>query len=137
MLGDGAVWGAGSAKAAVWTETQIREHLIEDDAAGLVAAIAALPAIAPATGASKSLPEQAMEYFQNDADRMHYPDYGARGLEIGSGIIESAGRRVVAVRCKQPGMRWTEQGLQSIITLRTHALNDSYDSAPADLPKVA
>ena len=133
----GAVWGAGSAKAATWTETQIREHLIEGDAAGLVAAIAALPAIAPATGASKALPEQAIEYFQNNAERMHYPDYRARGLEIGSGIIESAGRRVVAVRCKQPGMRWTEQGLQSIITLRTHALNESYDSALADLPKVA
>ncbi len=133
----GAVWGAGSAKAATWTETQIREHLIAGDAAGLVAAIAALPPIAPSAGEAKSVPEQAMDYFHNNAERMHYPAYRARGLEIGSGIIESSGRRVVAVRCKQPGMRWTEAGLQSIITLRTHALNDSYDVALTDLPKVA
>lgn len=133
----GAVWGEGSGKAAAWVETQIREYLLAGDALGLVAAIAALPPIAPPTGQSKSIPDQAIEYFQNNAERMHYPAYRARGLEIGSGIIESAGRRVVAVRCKQPGMRWTEEGLKSIITLRTHALNDSYDSALADLPKVA
>lgn len=133
----GAVWGTGSAKATTWTETQIQKHLIAGDAAGLVAAMAALPPIAPPTGEAKSVPEQAIEYFQNNAERMHYPDYRARGLEIGSGIIESSGRRLVAVRCKQPGMRWTEVGLRSIITLRTHALNDSYDCAITDLPKVA
>src|SRR5207244_11152248 len=80
---------------------------------------------------------QAIEYFQNNAERMHDPDYRARGLEIGSGIIESSGRRLVAVRCKQPGMRWTDGGLRSIITLRTHALNDSYDRTLPDLLIVA
>jgi hypothetical protein len=133
----GAVWGTSSAQATTWTETQIREHLLEGDPVGLVAVIAALPPIAPPVGEAKSVPEQAMEYFQNNAARMHYPAYRARGLEIGSGIIESSGRRLVAVRCKQPGMRWTEVGLRSIITLRTHALNDSYDFALTDLPKVA
>jgi hypothetical protein len=133
----GAVWGTGSAKATTWSETQIRDHLLAGDPAGLVAAIAALPRIAPPTGEAKSVPEQAIEYFQNNAERMHYPDYRARGMEIGSGIIESSGRRLVAVRCKQPGMRWTEGGLRSIITLRTHALNDSYDCALTSLPKVA
>jgi hypothetical protein len=132
-----AVWGEGSAKAAAWVEARLREHLIKGDAAGLVAAIAALPPISPPTGEGKSIPDQAREYFQNNAERMHYPEYRARGLEIGSGIIESSGRRVVGVRCNQPGMRWTEEGLRSIITLRTHALNNRFDSAVADLPRVA
>jgi hypothetical protein len=133
----GAIWGTGSTKATTWTETQIQKHLLAGDTAGLVAAIVALPPIAPPAGEVKSVPDQAIEYFQNNAERMHYPDYRARGLEIGSGIIESSGRRLVAVRCKQPGMRWTERGLRSIITLRTHALNDSYDCALTDLLKVA
>jgi len=132
-----AVFGAGSAKATAWIETQIREHLVKGDAFGLIAAIAALPEVAPPQGETKSLPEQAMEYFQNNAERMHYSAYRARGLEIGSGIIESVGRRVVGVRCKQPGMRWTEDGLSAIVTLRTNALNDAYDSAVAALQKAA
>jgi hypothetical protein len=132
-----AVWGEGSAKARQWADTQITDHLIRGDAEGLLAAIAALPKIAPSAGQSKSIPEQAIEYFQHNAERMRYPEYRARGLEIGSGIVESAGRRVVGVRCKQPGMRWTEEGLGSIVDLRTHVLNNRYDSALADLPKAA
>lgn len=132
-----AVYGASSAKATAWTEAQIRDHLIPGDARGLGEAIAALPLIAPPQGQTKSLPEQAMEYFQNNAERMHYPAYRERGLEIGSGIIESSGRRVVGVRCKQPGMRWTEEGLCSIVTLRTTVLNDGYDAAVAALQKAA
>lgn len=132
-----AVWGEGSAKAEGWAEAQIADHLIRGDAQGLVAAIAALPKIPPPTGESKSIPEQAMEYFSNNAERMHYPEYRARGLEIGSGIAESSGRRVVGVRCKQPGMRWTKEGLSAVIDLRTHVLNNRYDSALAGLLKAA
>ena len=132
-----AVFGAGSAKATAWTEAQIRDHLIKGDALGLVCAIAALPKVAPPPGEAKSLREQALEYFQNNAARMHYPDYRARGLEIGSGIIESSGRRVVGVRCKQPGMRWTEDGLSAIVTLRTNVLNADFDRAVAALQEAA
>lgn len=132
-----AVWGEGSAQAAQWAEAEISEHLIWGDVTGLVGALAALPEIGPPSGQNKSIPEQAMEYFQNNAERMQYPLYRARGLEIGSGIAESSGRRVVGVRCKQPGMRWTEAGLSAIIDLRTLALNNRYDSALANLLKVA
>jgi hypothetical protein len=34
-------------------------------------------------------------------------------------------------------MRWTEEGLSSVIALRTHALNDCYDTAVTELPEVA
>jgi hypothetical protein len=132
-----AVWGEGSAKAAAWAETQISEHLICGDVEGLVGAIAVLSQIAPPCGESKSIPEQAREYFQNNAARMDYPAYRARGMEIGSGIAESSGRRVVGVRCKQPGMRWTEEGLSAIVGLRTLALNNRYDSALANLRKAS
>ncbi len=132
-----AVWGESSPKAVEWADEQIVEHLIRGDAKGLVEAIAKLPKIDPPKGQKKSIPEQAMEYFSNNAERMHYPEYRARGLEIGSGIIESSGRRLVGLRCKQPGMRWSEQGLCDVIDLRTHALNRQYDSALADLPKAS
>lgn len=132
-----SVWGEGSQRAKAWAETQIEQHLIQGDAQGLVEAIGALPKVAPPEGQDKSVPEQAMGYFQNNASRMRYPEYRAKGLEIGSGIAESSGRRVVGVRCKQPGMRWSESGLSAIIDLRTHILSNRYDSAIADLPMAA
>ena len=132
-----AVWGEGSAKATLWAETQIAEHLILGDVVGLLAAIAALPKVPPPADAKKSLPEQALELFRNNAKRMRYPEYRARGLEIGSGTVESAGKRVVGQRCKGPGMRWSEEGLTAILNLRTDVLNDRYDLALADLQEAA
>jgi len=132
-----AVWGEGSARAKQWAEEQITEHLIKGDAEGLIGAIEALPPVPPPPGRNRSIPEQAAEYFRNNAGRMRYPEYRARGMEIGSGTAESAAKRVVAQRCKGPGMRWSEEGLRSVLDLRTHVLNERYDSALAALPKAA
>jgi hypothetical protein len=132
-----AVWGEGSAKAKEWAEAVIENHLIRGDVPGLLVAIGCLPKIAPLPGQNKSTPEKALEYFQNNAGRMSYPDYRARGLEIGSGVAESSGRRVVGCRCKGPGMRWTEEGVKAVVELRTQVLNNRYDAAIAQLRKAA
>jgi len=130
-----AALGEGSVRAKEWAEEQVAEHLIKGDAEGLMAAIGALPAVPPPPGASRSIPEQAVEYFRNNAGRMRYPEYRARGMEIGSGTVESAAKRVVGQRCKGPGMRWSEEGLPAVLDLRTHVLNERYDAALAALPK--
>lgn len=130
-----AVWGEGSARAKEWAEERIATHLIKGDAEGLIGAIEALPPVPPPPGASRSVPEQGAEYFRNNAGRMRYPEYRARGMEIGSGTVESAGKRVVGQRFKGPGMRWSEGGLPAVLNLRTHVLNERYDSALAALPK--
>jgi hypothetical protein len=132
-----AVWGHESAAAKAWAAAQIDQHLIRGDAHGLIAAIAALPPVDPPAGDSKSLPDQAREYFRTNAERMRYPIFRARGLEIGSGISESSGRRVVGVRCKQPGMRWSEEGLSAIVDRRAHVLSHRFDAVIADLPLAA
>jgi hypothetical protein len=132
-----AVWGQGSAKTTEWAEAVIANHLVIGDVVGLLAAIRDLPTVAPAPGEQKSVPEHALEYFQNNAPRMRYLEYRARGLEIGSGAVESAGKRVVGQRCKASGMRWSEEGLTAILNLRTNVLNDRYDLALADLQEAA
>lgn len=132
-----AVWGEGSDKAKSWAEKEIEEHLIEGDAKGLVKAIKALPPVPPPPGQKRSIPEQAATYFQNNAGRMRYPEYRARGMEIGSGTVESAAKLVVGQRCKGPGMRWSDEGLRAVLHLRTHVLNNRYDTAITCLPKAA
>ena len=47
--------------------------------------------------------------------------------DLGSGIAEAACKRVVSTRFKQTGMRWTPDGLDAILPLRTAKLNRSFD----------
>ncbi|MCD6058533.1 MAG: hypothetical protein K0Q89_2063, partial [Thermomicrobiales bacterium] len=49
-------------------------------------------------------------YFTNQAPRMAYDRYRASGWDIGSGIVESAGKHFIAALEKGPGMRWSESG---------------------------
>lgn len=68
-------------------------------------------------------------YFEDNRERMNYPAYRAQGLPIGSGVVESACKHVVASRCKRAGMRWDESGAENILALRCLALNGRWDSA--------
>jgi hypothetical protein len=66
-------------------------------------------------------------YFEENKERMKYPEYRAQGLPIGSGVVESACKHVVATRCKRAGMRWDEEGAENILALRCQDLNGRWD----------
>jgi hypothetical protein len=68
-------------------------------------------------------------YFEENRGRVNYPAYLKQGLPIGSGVVESACKHVVASRCKRAGMRWDEPGAENILALRCLALNERWDSA--------
>jgi hypothetical protein len=57
-------------------------------------------------------------YFRNHCHRMDYPTYVARGWQIGSGPVESACKTVIGNRLKGGGMRWGEDGSDSVGHLR-------------------
>jgi hypothetical protein len=70
-------------------------------------------------------------YLRNNQDRMDYPSYVKNGWQIGSGVIESACKSVVAQRLKAPGMRWRPPGTTALCQLRAlyqsqHPLWDHY-----------
>lgn len=73
-------------------------------------------------------------YVQRHVQRMAYPTYRARGLDVGSGPVESACKRLVGGRLKQGGMRWSEAGANAILALRTVWFNGQWrgfwDSKP-------
>lgn len=58
------------------------------------------------------------EYFTNNVHRMEYPEYEAEGWCIGSGVVESACKTVVAQRLKGAGMRWSEAGAHALCHVR-------------------
>ena len=54
---------------------------------------------------------------------MDYAEYRRQNLPIGSGVVEAACKTVVGHRLKRSGMRWSLEGGQSILNLRTIALS--------------
>jgi hypothetical protein len=122
-----AVYGSGTAQGAAWAKgaSDLLSHgKIEE----LIDLIKILPALEPEPGSSRSVPEIEADYFRSNAERMRYPAFRAKGMHIGSGVAEAACKTIVSTRAKRSGMRWTPDGLDAVLALRTSVLSQSYDS---------
>jgi len=122
-----AAFGPSSQDACIWAK-QACTLLVHGQIEELLAAIGKLPKIAPAADESRSVPEKAVDYFTTNAQRMRYPSFRAQGMHVGSGIAEAACKTVVDTRAKRTGMRWTPDGLDAVLPLRTAKLNRTYDA---------
>jgi hypothetical protein len=67
-----------------------------------------------------------MGYFKKYRKYMNYPAYRAKGLMIGSGPVESACKVVVGQRLKLAGMRWTKDGADVVLAVRTALLSNEF-----------
>ena len=77
--------------------------------------------------AIRDVAEREVGYFQKHTHRMQYQTFTEKGYQIGSGIIESACKHIVAERCKLAGMRWTKQGINAILFWRCLFKNQAFD----------
>ena len=75
---------------------------------------------------AESLETQA-GYFRKHANRMQYQTFVENGYHIGSGVIESACKHVVAERCKQAAMKWSTPGINAILFWRCLLKNGAWD----------
>ena len=61
-------------------------------------------------------------------------DYRAAGYVIGSGMMESTCKQLVAQRLKGPGMQWSEAGALAMTALIAHRINGTWDRFWASRP---
>jgi hypothetical protein len=122
-----AVFGPNTPEASAWADHAC-SLLVEGKIEDLVEEIVVLPPIPPEPGTSRSVPEIERDYFISNAARMRYPAFRAQGMHVGSGIAEAACKTVVSTRAKRTGMRWTPEGLDAVLAIRTAVLNDTYDA---------
>ncbi len=59
---------------------------------------------------------------------MDYYQLIQKHLPIGSGVIEAACKNLIGARLKKSGMRWTYQGGQTVLTLRSLVLSKRWDA---------
>jgi hypothetical protein len=72
---------------------------------------------------------RALEYFREHRARMRYAELKAKGLPIGSGVVEAACKTLVTQRLKNSGMRWSVRGAQAILTPRGWDQSERFDEA--------
>lgn len=70
-------------------------------------------------GKQKKTIKQVTGYFYYNRSRMRYDEYLAKGYPIGSGAAEGSGRHLVKDRLCRTGMRWTMEGAQAMLDLRS------------------
>jgi hypothetical protein len=83
---------------------------------------------------------QGIGYLFRHRQRMRYADFREVGYPIGSGSVESACKVVVQERMKQAGMRWSRNGAQAMLALRSTFLSGRWQEVWPSLqppPKLA
>jgi hypothetical protein len=66
-------------------------------------------------------------YFENNAERMRYPQFRSQHLFVGTGVIEAGCKTVIGSRLKQSGMFWTLRGANAIIALRCSRISGRFE----------
>jgi hypothetical protein len=84
---------------------------------------------------TKTIANEA-EYFERNAERMRYPVFRAQDLFVGSGVVESGCKIVIAARLKRSGMFWTVRGSNAITALRCYRLSGRFEDYWADRRRV-
>lgn len=69
---------------------------------------------------------QQAGYFQNNLKRMNYLEMRMEGYPIGSGMVESAAKQYKHRFCG-PGMRWSRNGAERLIPVRSAILSKRFD----------
>jgi hypothetical protein len=63
--------------------------------------------------------DKCADYLHDNAHIMQYQDYLKRGLPIGTGVIEGACRHLVKDRMDLTGARWSLEGAEAVLRLRS------------------
>ena len=65
-----------------------------------------------------------IDHYRKNQDRMRHDEYIRRGIQVGSGVVESLGRQMVGKRLKQPGSHWTRIGANHLLAIKTCLQNN-------------
>lgn len=119
----GVRFGEASSKAKGWAQEKLKAL----KAGEVHQVLAAMKRLKMDKQEAEEVRREAVRYLQNHRAGMKYDEYKSEGLPIGSGAIEGSCKHLVTARCKQAGMRWTQNGADEILALRCWVLNERLD----------
>ena len=115
-------FGEGTPEALRWLKQQ-ETPLFQGHADRIVHTITGLAQARPAAG--EELSKQA-GYFSNNQHRMNYLEMRSDGWLIGSGAVESGGKRFKD-RFADAGMRWSRHGAERLLPVRAAVMSHRFE----------
>lgn len=113
-----------SSDAKAWYKKQ--RNILKEDPDGASKVIRAVRYRRSKTKENPEI-EAELKYLQRNRRRMNYFELRQNKLPIGSGIVEAACKNLIGARMKKSGMRWTINGGQTVLTLRSLILSDRWE----------
>ena len=121
--------GEGSAAAQRWLKKQ-EMVLYQGDAAKIAQTLREMVVEKGLAENGDNVSEELCKeanYFEHNKRRMNYLEMRAAGWVIGSGMVESGGKRFKA-RLAGAGMHWSRAGAERLIPIRAAILGDRFDA---------
>jgi hypothetical protein len=103
-------------------EAYVQERLLRilrGDVTGVITGMRRMASLRNLKGEALKTVRTTCNYFENNAHRMRYDEYLNAGYPIATGVIEGACRHVIKDRMEQGGMRWTLEGAQAMLNVRS------------------
>jgi hypothetical protein len=119
----------GPSSAHVSKQHKKYRHILRDDPKGISKVIKHLEFKAKKKVKDEKELATQINYFKNNKHRCEYVRFKEENKPIGSGIVESACKTVVQMRCKRAGQRWDHDGGQAILRFRSLLLSEQLDQA--------
>jgi hypothetical protein len=131
------LWKAGEtlykegSKELIGFVEQLKDMVCNDEVEKVLSILwsmhATIPKRGPGTKGRRKRMLQAINYISKRVWQMPYKALRDQGLPIGSGMIESAVRQVVALRLEGPGMKWGEHRDQLILHMLCVRLSGAWE----------
>jgi len=118
-----AIWGEGTEQTRKWEEKR-QDLLWEGRCQKVLKLLRQERAIH--RGGKREAIQSLITYLENQGERLRYDRFRTRGLDIGSGRVEAMCKQV-GVRMKRNGMRWSDEGAQAVLSLRSAWLNNRWE----------
>jgi hypothetical protein len=123
-----ALFGKDSKTAKQWYNTYYEK--LKNEQGGVLKLIRSIEYYLKNDSLNKSKVKEAqthLGYFKKHKKYMDYASYLEKGWPIGSGVIEAACKSVVKQRMCRSGQRWSIQGGQAILNIRTAVKSNRWD----------
>jgi len=121
------------ARCAAWVRSLL-DYMADGKVANVIQRLTKLKGL---LGASAEAVRKCLKYFIAHRTRMRYAWCRNNGMLIGSGAIESVHAWVIQARCRLPGMRWSEAGINAMLRLRCSWASGRWDEDFASAANVA
>jgi len=124
-----ALFGKAAPEAHAWYNQYRGKLLDEDDAAqAILRSITYYGGVRKLPASRRNALAQERTFFRRNKGRMTYAAFRRRGWPIGNGPVEAACKTIVKTRLCRSGMRWSRDGGNRVLRLRSAVKSGRWES---------